>query len=310
MSIWSLTCQQSVFKRYHTDKHFSEFSPTRRRQKWTDIDMEQIYVTVTLCILRRSCFWHCYTVYAQKLHLKRVKVNLNWELTLKFHKYAKALCSTKSTVGLFFNFPATKRAVRPIKSKSQRFTFIVLVKRQKGVIFWYVSDRQTVRCCEHCLRHLSLSTATSYDITLTRIRIAQWKPNYSHYVKKINKTPGRIRELITLCGWSRPHFYSSDFAETATRRLTEILQCVSASNRQIFWNCSVCCEDIGAVVSQTTVTCVLLVCESRDSVDPAYDIRAWRSSSSSCCCCCCWRQCLVVMVSGDVGPETTDKSYT
>jgi len=25
MSIWSLTCQQSVFKRYHSDKHLSEF---------------------------------------------------------------------------------------------------------------------------------------------------------------------------------------------------------------------------------------------------------------------------------------------
>jgi len=25
MSIWSLTYQQSVFKRYHSDKHFSEF---------------------------------------------------------------------------------------------------------------------------------------------------------------------------------------------------------------------------------------------------------------------------------------------
>jgi len=52
MSIWSLTYQQSVFKRYHSDKHFSEFLPTRWRQKSTRIDMEQHYVTVTLCI------WH------------------------------------------------------------------------------------------------------------------------------------------------------------------------------------------------------------------------------------------------------------
>jgi len=42
--------QQSVFKRYYSDKHFSELLPTRWRQKSTGIDMEQNYVTVTLCI--------------------------------------------------------------------------------------------------------------------------------------------------------------------------------------------------------------------------------------------------------------------
>jgi len=51
MSIWSLTYQQSVFKRYHSDIHFSEFLPTRWRKKTTGIDMEQNYVTVTLYIL-------------------------------------------------------------------------------------------------------------------------------------------------------------------------------------------------------------------------------------------------------------------
>jgi len=50
MSIWSLTYQQSVFERYRSDKRFSEFLPTRWRQKSTGIDMEQNYVTVTLCI--------------------------------------------------------------------------------------------------------------------------------------------------------------------------------------------------------------------------------------------------------------------
>ena len=49
-STWSLTYQQSVFKRYHSEKHYSEFLPTRRRQQSTGIDMEQNYVTVTLCI--------------------------------------------------------------------------------------------------------------------------------------------------------------------------------------------------------------------------------------------------------------------
>jgi len=42
--------QQIVFKRYHSGKLFSEFLPTRWRQKSTGIDMEQNCVTVTLCI--------------------------------------------------------------------------------------------------------------------------------------------------------------------------------------------------------------------------------------------------------------------
>ena len=50
ISTWSLTYQQNVFKRYHSIKHFSEFLPTRWRQKSTGIDMEQNYVTITLRI--------------------------------------------------------------------------------------------------------------------------------------------------------------------------------------------------------------------------------------------------------------------
>ena len=42
--------QQSVFKRYHSDEHFSEFLPRKWRQKSAGIDMERYYVTVTLCI--------------------------------------------------------------------------------------------------------------------------------------------------------------------------------------------------------------------------------------------------------------------
>ena len=42
---------EGTIKRYHSDKHFSGvFLPTRWRQKSTGIDMEQNYVTVTLCI--------------------------------------------------------------------------------------------------------------------------------------------------------------------------------------------------------------------------------------------------------------------
>jgi len=47
--ITDLGYQQSVFKRYHSDQHFSEFLPARWRQKSTGIDTEQNYVTVTLC---------------------------------------------------------------------------------------------------------------------------------------------------------------------------------------------------------------------------------------------------------------------
>ena len=42
--------RQSVFKRNHSDKHLSEFLPTTWQQKSISIDMEQNYVTVTLCI--------------------------------------------------------------------------------------------------------------------------------------------------------------------------------------------------------------------------------------------------------------------
>ena len=55
MCTWSMTYQQSVFKRYHSDRHLSEFLPTRWREKSTGIDMEQNYATVTLCI---TAMWH------------------------------------------------------------------------------------------------------------------------------------------------------------------------------------------------------------------------------------------------------------
>ena len=44
MSIGSLT---------HSDKHLSEFLPTKWRQESTGIDMEQNYVTVTTCTVMK-----------------------------------------------------------------------------------------------------------------------------------------------------------------------------------------------------------------------------------------------------------------
>ena len=54
MSIWSLTYQQSVFKRYHNDRHLSEFyaQDSYKNQLAYYIDMEQTDVTVTLCIAK------------------------------------------------------------------------------------------------------------------------------------------------------------------------------------------------------------------------------------------------------------------
>jgi len=46
-----VTYQQSVFKRSHSDKRFSESLLTRCRQKSTGIDMEQNYVIDTLYIV-------------------------------------------------------------------------------------------------------------------------------------------------------------------------------------------------------------------------------------------------------------------
>ena len=50
----SVTNQQSVFKRCHSGKDFSEILPTRWRQKSTGIDMEENYVTVTLRVMKIS----------------------------------------------------------------------------------------------------------------------------------------------------------------------------------------------------------------------------------------------------------------
>jgi len=49
MSMGFLTYQQSVFKRYHSDEHFSEFCPQNGGKQTTGIDTEN-YVTVTLCL--------------------------------------------------------------------------------------------------------------------------------------------------------------------------------------------------------------------------------------------------------------------
>ena len=49
--MWSPPYHRSIFKRYRSDRHFSEFLPTRWRQKLTGIDLEQ-KVSPLLCIVR------------------------------------------------------------------------------------------------------------------------------------------------------------------------------------------------------------------------------------------------------------------
>ena len=59
MSIWSLTYQRSVFKRCQSDKHFSEFLPTRWRQKSTATKLRQchsMYSPSTL-LLFKPAWW-------------------------------------------------------------------------------------------------------------------------------------------------------------------------------------------------------------------------------------------------------------
>jgi len=46
----STDLQSKRIYRYHSNKHFSGFLPTRWRRKSNGIDKEQNYVTVTVCI--------------------------------------------------------------------------------------------------------------------------------------------------------------------------------------------------------------------------------------------------------------------
>jgi len=96
MSIWSLTYQQSVFKRYHSGKHFSGFLPTRWRQNSTGIDMKQSYVTVAPCIVKVKITttgntdnaFDCCRVERQKLRI----------LTLPVEHAVRGLCSGRVSV--------------------------------------------------------------------------------------------------------------------------------------------------------------------------------------------------------------------
>ena len=81
MSIWSLIYrQQSVFKSYHSDRHFSEFLPTRWRQKWTGIDMQKLR--------------HCHPMYNCIPCIKNlVKLTITWPAKLPVYEHFPATMS-------------------------------------------------------------------------------------------------------------------------------------------------------------------------------------------------------------------------
>ena len=64
MFVWSLTCQQSVFKRHYSGKHF----PTRWRRKPASIDMDRNYVTVALCIV------YTYVLFCSRLRTRSTAI--------------------------------------------------------------------------------------------------------------------------------------------------------------------------------------------------------------------------------------------
>jgi len=48
-SVWSLSCQQSVFQRYHSEKHLSRVLPTRWRRKPAGIEITSLSPYVFQC---------------------------------------------------------------------------------------------------------------------------------------------------------------------------------------------------------------------------------------------------------------------
>ena len=68
----STDLQSKRIYRCHSDKHFSQFLPTRWRRLSTGIDKEQNYATVTLCIQRSDQYFCCSPVRVLLLHYTRL----------------------------------------------------------------------------------------------------------------------------------------------------------------------------------------------------------------------------------------------
>jgi len=68
----STALQSKRIYRCHSDKHFSQFLPTRWRRLSTGIDKEQNYATVTLCIQRSDQYFCCSPVRVLLLHYTRL----------------------------------------------------------------------------------------------------------------------------------------------------------------------------------------------------------------------------------------------
>jgi len=92
----SLTYQQSAFKRYHSDKHFSDGGKNQ------PTDMEQNYVTVTLCTVPSTssdgqALIICNSInqsISQNLQPRLVAKSIRWMADIKDRRHLHSSAST------------------------------------------------------------------------------------------------------------------------------------------------------------------------------------------------------------------------
>jgi len=79
--LWSLTCQQIVFKRCHSNKHFWEVLPTTWRRKPTGMYCLCLLVRFSVCWWRTFCSWFSsafHSTVQRQLPLHRPTTRLLW----------------------------------------------------------------------------------------------------------------------------------------------------------------------------------------------------------------------------------------
>ena len=59
-NVWSLSCQQSVFQRYHSEKHLWEFYPQHGGKSQLALKLRHCHLCISLfSFLRQLTKWHC-----------------------------------------------------------------------------------------------------------------------------------------------------------------------------------------------------------------------------------------------------------
>ena len=59
-NVWSLSCQQSVFQRYHSEKHLWEFYPQHGGKSQLTLKLRHCHLCISLfSFLRHLTKWHC-----------------------------------------------------------------------------------------------------------------------------------------------------------------------------------------------------------------------------------------------------------